>query len=334
MSVADVESKLVEWTVGAGALELLRVACRAGLPGWLADPRSPEEFASVAGIDAQQAGRICHALLALGVVTHTEGRFCLHPDWVEALGAQRPLPMDARLEFVAAWRNGLAHALDPAPGFAGVDPAEAVALACGVWGVATSPAALQSWAALDDAMPEVREVWRNGGRHAEFGCGAGRDLVRVAAMYPGVQCVGYELLPPVMEAARELARAAGVEGRVELRRADVREVDVNAEFDTLVWSQMFFPEPTREAAIGAVRRALRPGGYVVIPLMADRPGPEAITPSTPHQLVTLVAVSFVRWGILWPTADALRAEMEAQGFTHRYTLPHPRTAFMVMRSPS
>ena len=333
MSVADVESRLLEWTVSAGAMDLLGAASRAGLLGWLSEPRSPQQLAAVAGVDGVQAARICHALLALGVVTHEGGRFALADDWAEALSPDRPLRFEDRLGFVDAWRNGLAQALDASPGFGAVDEAEAVALARGVWGAATSPAALQSWADLDAAMPEVREVWQAGGRHAEFGCGAGRDLVRVAAMYPGMRCVGYDVLPAVLETARELARAVGVEGRVELRCADVRELDVHGAYDTAVWSQMFFPPPTREASVAMLRRALRPGGYVVLPMMADLPAPDATAPNTPHRLATLVAVSYARWQLQWPTAEALSAEMQRHGFAHLYTLPHPRTPFLVMRAP-
>ena len=70
--------------------------------------------------------------------------------------------------------------------------------------------ALASWAELDAQMPEVRKVWRTGARHAEFGCGAGRDLVRIPAMYPRVEAVGYDILENVLKHARDLADRAGV----------------------------------------------------------------------------------------------------------------------------
>lgn len=335
MDQAAAERDLLDWMVGANALALLRgIEAGPGLTAALGDWTAPEDFADRSGVDPSHALRILVALAALGVADRRDGRYRLTEGWAAIAGPDRPAALADRLGFLAPVRRGLEGCLSgPAP-FDEVDPAESEALARSVSGVATSPEALASWAALDARMPQVRAVWEGGGRHAEFGCGAGRDLVRVAAMYPGVRAVGYDILDNVLVHARALAERAGVADRVDLRLADILTLDESDAYDTLLWSHMFFPPgPIRDGAVASATRALKPGGYLIIPFMADLPAPDA-APDTPQaRFLLTVAVAYRRWDIHWPGADELRAEMEARGFRHLVTIPHPRTPFMALQLP-
>ena len=150
-------------------------------------------------------------------------------------------------------------------------------------------------------------------------------------MYPKVHVVGYDILDYVLDHARELARRVSVEDRVELRCADILALNENDVFDTIVWSHMFFGPDVRSAAIASLKRALKPGGYLIMPFMADLPDPTAVTDTSPARLRLLIAAAYMRWNIYWPKGADLEAEMEHEGFRHLHTLPHPRTPFMVMR---
>jgi len=321
----------LEWTVAANALAMLRAAHHAGLFDALRAPVTPTEVAAQLGLDPQQTQRACMALEALQVLHHKGGAYQLTEGWAMVAADNQPAALGDRLGVTPHLQRAIADCFNPSIGFESVPLEEAVALARSVWGVPNSPTALQSWATLDAAMPEVRAVWEAGGRHAEFGCGAGRDLLRVAVMYPNVTVVGYEILPHVLEHSRQLAASLGLEDRVEFRLEDVQTATAQTEFDTIVWSQMFFPPDTRPATIASLKRALKPDGLLIMPLMADLPAREKIEATLPVQAQLLASLAYPRWNIYWRPDAEIQPELEQAGFTHLHTLPHPRTPFVVMR---
>jgi len=331
MDLAAAENLLLEWSTAGSALALLRTAHGAGFFARLAEPAAPEEVAGELGLDVTRTRRVCMALEALQILRREGSAYRLAEGWAEMNADDRPATLGDRLAILPLVQNAVARCLEPSVGFDAVPPEEAVTLANSVWGVPSSPAALESWAALDEAMPEVRAVWRAGCRHAEFGCGAGRDLLRIVVMYPRVEAVGYECLPHVVEPARRLAASLGVETRVEFRLEDVRNASARDEFDTIVWSQMFFPPAGRSATIASLRRALKPAGFLIMPLMPDLPAPEDVEPTLAMRFLLLTSLAYARWDIHWPASHDVRAELERAGFLHLHTIPHTRTPFMVMR---
>jgi SAM-dependent methyltransferase len=331
MDLAKAEANLLDWMIGANAVALITALQDSGGFDSLREPLSAKEFADRLHIDFTQAQRVLMALHSLNIVELTQGQYRITDGWAKITSENRPAALGDRLGILTPLRRGLAASLNDPSDFESVEPAEAVALARSVWGVANSTEALQSWAELDAAMPEVREVWKAGGRHAEFGCGAGRDLIRIAAMYPKVRAVGYDMLEYVLDHARELAHLVSVEDRVELHCADILELNEDDAFDTIVWSHMFFGPDVRSKAIASVKRALRHGGYLIMPFMADLPEPSAVKDTSPARFQLLVAAAYARWNIYWPTGANLKAEIENEGFSHLHTIPHPRTPFMVMR---
>lgn len=333
MDVMAAEASFGEWMLGANAMALLGAAERCGLIDMLRERRTVGEAAAELGLDVAQIGRVCMALEALRVVRRQGAVYVLTDAWQSLTAHDRPAVLADRLGLVRVVTRALAECFEPAPGFDGVDAEEAVALAASVWGVPQSAEARKSWEGLDDEMPEVRDAWRAGARHAEFGCGAGRDLLRVAAMYPQVTAVGYDVLPHVLEPAKELSAALGLGERVEFRLEDVTALSLVDEFDTIMWSQMFFSGADRTATIECIRRALKPGGLVVMPLMPDLPDPERVEATPANRSTLLLSVAYPRWKIHWPASDEVRSELVQAGFEHLHTLPHPRTPFMVLRSP-
>jgi SAM-dependent methyltransferase len=326
------EEQLLSWMAGANALSLLQAAEMSGALSRLTEPVDPESFAKAHGVGRQHAERILMALNAAGIVERIGSRFRLDSGWQDILREDRPAALRDRLGFLDPVRRGLETAMEAPVEFAEVPVDESDKLARSVWGVATSAEGIASWASLDAEMPEVRKVWETGARHAEFGCGAGRDLVRIVAMYPKVRAVGYDILAGVLDDARDLAERAGVSSRVDLRLQDILELDEAEVFDTILWSHMFFsPGEVRDRAIAVISKALKPDGYLIVPFMAALPEADAVE-RTPAMLFFLtVSVAYRRWNIHWPRAAELRRELEGKGFRHVATISHPRTPFMALQ---
>jgi S-adenosylmethionine-diacylgycerolhomoserine-N-methlytransferase len=59
----------------------------------------------------------------------------------------------------------------------------------------------------------------------EIGCGTGRNLIRVARSYPGVECFGIDVSHVMLDTARRSIRRAGLEGRIRLAQADAVTAD-------------------------------------------------------------------------------------------------------------
>ena len=56
-----------------------------------------------------------------------------------------------------------------------------------------------------------------------------------------------------------------------------RDLDVEEVFDTATWSQFFFSLQSRAPVLAIIRRALKPGGYLGMPLLGEPPvSPEAL----------------------------------------------------------
>jgi hypothetical protein len=308
MDLAAAETALMEWSMAGNAIAFLRAVHTHGGFDALREPATADEYATRTSIEPSHALHICMALEALQIVAHDGDRYRLTDGWATVSAPDRPVALGDRLAVATPLQQALAGCFAQPSEFGEVDPDEAVALACSVWGVAKSPVALESWGGLDDAMPEVRDVWRAGA------------------------LVGYDLLPHVLEHARRLAADCGVSDRVELRCEDVLAAQVEDAFETIVWSHMFFSGLDRAAAVASILRALKPGGYLIMPFMADLPAVDAVQPTTSVRTQLLIAVAYRRWNIQWPQGTELQAEMEGYGFIHLHTIPHPRTPFMVMRT--
>ena len=134
--------------------------------------------------------------------------------------------------------------------------------------------------------------------------------------------------------ARRAAHALGVADRVTVETRDVCTLEGERAFDTIPWSQMFFPPSSRGPAIDVLRRMLRPGGVLLMPLMPDLPDPDATSRDRPTHVLRAAAVAYRRCGIHWLPESEIVAELEAAGFRFLRTVPHVRgTPFVAMRSP-
>ena len=94
----------------------------------------------------------------------------------------------------------------------------------------------------------------------ELGCGSGW-MTRFAARH-GVDAVGYDIAPDMIEIAREQAAAEGVEARFEV--ADMEELDLGQRFDTCLIYDALHHTPRADLVLRAAHRTLKPGGRFLL----------------------------------------------------------------------
>jgi SAM-dependent methyltransferase len=297
----------------------------------LATPLTVEELAVQLGAPLDNTTTLCQALHAHGITERVAGRYQVSSAFAVLDDAGQPLRLSEQIAANEHLQRAIETSLSEQPGFPGVNETESLALARLAWGRATSPLALEAWRGWDAQMPEVRSIWELGGHHAEFGCGVGRDLLRLAVMYPQLHVIGYDVAGHLLEECRDLAEELGVADRVSLVQQDVRSLDLNGAYDTVMWSQMFFPPETRAHTMQVIRRALREGGLLLMPLMAETPSPDDTYEDPTSRALLLTKLAYARWEIQWQRAAEVRSEVERAGFIHVRTMSNPRTPYMVMQ---
>jgi SAM-dependent methyltransferase len=322
---------VTQWLADANAVALLRAAYDSNALALLATPMTTAELAEKLGIDEAAVGFFCQALEAHGIVQRDGDLLQTRPAFLALDGEDQPLRLRELVAANEALQRGIETSLKGAAGFNAVEADESLALARLAWGRPASPSAQAMWNQVDQQMPEVREIWRAGGTYAEFGCGAGRDLLRVAVMYPGVSVIGHELLPHLLDDCRAQARVLGVADRVRFELGDVLELEAEACYDTLMWSQMFFPPETREAALAVIWRALVPNGYLMMPVMPAVPAPGRTDETMQTRGLLLARLAYPRWQIQWESEETLQHEVTGADFEYLRTITNPRTPYLLFR---
>lgn len=115
-----------------------------------------------------------------------------------------------------------------------------------------------------------------GERVLEVGHGTGRALVELArAAGPGGRVLGADLSPRMGEVARRRLHREGLGSRVELLEGDAAALELpEAGLDAVfsAFTLETFPEPAAAQLLAKLRRALRPGGRLVLVSMASGGG--------------------------------------------------------------
>jgi 2-polyprenyl-3-methyl-5-hydroxy-6-metoxy-1,4-benzoquinol methylase len=94
----------------------------------------------------------------------------------------------------------------------------------------------------------------------ELGCGPG--WMTIFAARHGVDAVGYDIAPEMIEIARRRAQADGVAARFEV--GDMEHLDLEHRFDTCLLYDALHHTPRADLVLGAAHRALRPGGKLLL----------------------------------------------------------------------
>lgn len=156
---------------------------------------------------------------------------------------------------------------------------------------------------------------RPGERILDLGCGDGVLTEKIAAA--GATVIGVDAAPDMIAAAR----ARGLDARI----GDGQRLEFAAEFDAVFSNAaLHWIKSDPDAAIGGVKRALKPGGRFV----AEMGGHGCVAAITVAIVAALErrGVANAAAGIPWyfPTVDDYRARLEGAGFTVDYIELIPR----------
>ncbi len=99
-----------------------------------------------------------------------------------------------------------------------------------------------------------------GMRLCELGCGPGW-MTRFAVRH-GIEAVGYDIAPEMIEIAREQAAAERLDARFEV--GDMEELDLGRTFDACLLYDALHHTPRTDLVLGSAHRALRPGGRLLL----------------------------------------------------------------------
>lgn len=170
-------------------------------------------------------------------------------------------PMGLASGNIAYLRRALRYAQRGGVGWSGDDP-----LVVRAQGRASAVAADMIAEQLT-TMPGPRDALEQGaGRFLDVGVGVAAISIRMCELYAGCSAVGLDVLPDVLDTARKEVADRGCEGRVELRLLDVAELDDEEDFDLAWLPQPFLPPPALEVGLTTVHHALKPEGWLVMPL--------------------------------------------------------------------
>lgn len=114
------------------------------------------------------------------------------------------------------------------------------------------------------AVPDVEAVLRTpAARILDIGCGGGWSSIALARAYPAARVQGVDIDAPSVRIAARNAAAAGVADRCDFRLADAADLTAG-EFDIAFAFECVHDMPRPIEVLAAARRALRPGGSLIV----------------------------------------------------------------------
>jgi SAM-dependent methyltransferase len=317
------------WSAGAQAMALLEAVHDAGWLGFLAEPRDLAALVGFTGLAAPQVEDVLDALAAHGIVERDDGLVRLTPAFALLSADDAPSDLAEVLAYRAILPRLVRDAATTAPG----DPLsgeDALILAKAVAGRVT-PVSRTLFRGLVDVLPEYR-VLAEGGRLLDVGCGIGWAMLNLATLYPAARQVGIELVPEVAAETERRARALGVQDRVEVRCQDAQTYDEEEAFDAAFWAQPFFPEPARPGTLKMIRRALKPGGVLMMQELFVHPEGDDEAAVRGFALTRLL---YRHWGVRFaPSAEHLSDEAAAGGLEPVRIASTPLGRLVVVRRPA
>jgi 2-polyprenyl-3-methyl-5-hydroxy-6-metoxy-1,4-benzoquinol methylase len=105
----------------------------------------------------------------------------------------------------------------------------------------------------------------------DVGVGVACLSIAMARQWPSLRVVGIDLWRPALELARANVATADLVSRIELREQAVQELEDCDRFDLAWLPGMFIDAATIDTALGRVRRALRPGGWLLFGILNPPP---------------------------------------------------------------
>lgn len=302
----DVLSRIAELSNASWAYTGLSAAFELGIVRALGEPSTAGELAERLGLDAELVRDLVGVLVALGAVEPCEGgRFRAAPAFEPFRSGSLARVMRAgvrsdHLQSAEAFRRARDGSL--APGWAHRDPDLLVAQGetAGLFRLAAEHV-LPSLDGLAERLAEP------GARFLDVGAGVGVLSRELCLVYPEVSAVCLEPNETARGLGRERCLEAGLEDRVEFHSHGIEDLSDEVEhYDLALIPQPFLAPDAFETGLAQVRRALKPGGWLLV-LALDLPEDDPLVAASRRVRARL-------WGGGAVDPNALLAQVEAAGF--------------------
>ena len=295
-------------------------------------PASTLELADIAGVDVAIVSAVVAALAASEVVEQrgeTGENVALTPPW-RALckpGGFTPFATLVRGNNVAADHLRSLDAVD----YWSMPTDDRIALA-----------AMVSPDPIEGGFVAIQHQWLEMGhpfavatstaeRVLELGCGLAGAALSALQAFPNIrETVGVELSDDVAAEAERRAQVLGLTDRFRVVRCDASDFHDPEPFATAFWSQFFFAESTREAAVATLFDHVRPGGTVGAPCRWFDAAADDDPTGLPARAYALFRVRAQASGVPERSPEQVEAELRAAGFVDTRTLPSGPTQFFVV----
>jgi 2-polyprenyl-3-methyl-5-hydroxy-6-metoxy-1,4-benzoquinol methylase len=308
-----------ELAASAWTLAAIGLFFDAGVADALREPRTLDELAArLPGLSRERIARCLAVAEVRGLVVAEDDRRRLAPGVLPFLeGTRRTVLQGDLRSYVLQPAEYLRAALGPEveSGWRFTDP---VILQAQGDGSAMFAGAVH--AKIAPALGLSERLERPGGAFLDVGAGVGALSIAMARTFPELRVVGLDASEAPLALARANVAAAGVAERVELRAMRVEDLRDEEAFD-LAWLPAFFlrSRGVVRAAVESIRRALRPGGFLLIP---------AVNPSAGEAERAVWSLVLESWG--GPVLDAPEvSRLAAEGGLAPRVLPGPSWVAMI-----
>jgi ubiquinone/menaquinone biosynthesis C-methylase UbiE len=163
---------------------------------------------------------------------------------------------------------------------------------------------------FEETLKVIRKYLTPSSRILDTSCGAGTEIMALAALVPEGEAVAADLAAEMVQTTFENSRRAGI-ANMAFIQADVARLpsEFSGMFDLTFCSLAFHHYPEPEESVQEIYRVLRPGGYAFI---AD-PGPD---------WYKRISEWLAKWAdpgwIGFHNGDEFKARFDRVGFSHYY----------------
>jgi ubiquinone/menaquinone biosynthesis C-methylase UbiE len=165
-------------------------------------------------------------------------------------------------------------------------------------------------------LPGLVDRLNRGGMVLDVGCGTGGLLIQLARAFPKSRCLGIDIDPTGLTAARLAIEEAGVSHQVEILGGDVESITPISSFDAALMVEVLH-EVAPAQRLGLLQgcfRILRPGGWLVI---LDETYPSTLQEAREPEFRSALQTGFEEliYGNVIPTRQEQERLLREAGFT-------------------